>query len=381
VKPTIPFNKPYLTGNELGYVQQVLESGHLCGNGPFTKRCQQFLQERYGFKRTFLTASCTDALEMCAILAGVEPGDEVILPSYTFVSTATAFALRGAVLKFADSQKDHPNVCPESVRSLIGPKTKAIVAVHYAGVACPMDEILEMAQEHNLVVVEDAAQAIDSYYKGKPLGSIGHLAAFSFHETKNIQCGQGGLAVVNDAKMLERAEYVWEKGTNRSRFVRGQVDKYGWVDIGSSYLPGESVAALLWAQLEQIDSIQKRRREIWDAYLEGLKDLDGCFQLPPVPDWATVNGHLFHLVFESSELKEAFQDSLREQGVQASTHYLSLHRSAYYQPRHDGRELRESDRYTECLIRLPLFAGLTDQEVGRVIEAARAWCKKSVGVG
>lgn len=369
MKPIIPFNKPFLTGRELEFVGDVLQSGHLSGNGPYTKKCQEFFQARYGFHRAFLTASCTDALEMCALLADIQPGDEVILPSYTFVSTANAFALRGATLRFADSQDDNPNVDLDSMRSLITPKTKALVAVHYAGVACPMDEILQLAKEHNLLVIEDAAQAIDSHYKGRALGSIGHLSAFSFHETKNIQSGQGGLAVVNDPALVERAEYAWEKGTNRSSFLRGKVDKYRWVDLGSSYLPGESVAALLWAQLLEIDSIQARRIDIWHRYNEGLASLGDRMRLPSIPPFATVNGHLFYLTLQNQAERQKLLESLKNQGVQAATHYLSLHSSPYFEPRHDGRELKNSDLFTDCLLRLPLFADLTDQQVDHIIEA------------
>jgi dTDP-4-amino-4,6-dideoxygalactose transaminase len=368
---------PYLTGRELEFVEQALASGHLSGNGPFTKKCHQFFQERYGFRKVFLTASCTDALEMCAVLCDLAPGDEVIIPSYTFVSTANAFALRGARIRFADSLPDNPNVAPESIRSLITDKTKVIVVVHYAGIACDMDQILDIAREHNLLVVEDAAQAIDSYHRGRPLGSLGDFAAFSFHETKNIQCGQGGLAVINNQALSERAEYVWEKGTNRSQFVRGLVDKYSWVDLGSSYLPGESVAALLWAQLLELEPIQKRRCRVWDLYLDGLKGLGGQVALPTVPEWATRNGHLFHLVLRSKDEADSFLAFLRERGVTAVTHYLSLHSSPYFTTRHDGRSLPNSDKYTDGLIRLPLFPDLTVDEIQLVIDTVLAFVKQT----
>jgi len=368
-KTQVPFNKPYLTGREMEFVKEVLESGHLSGNGPFTKKCQQFFQERYGFRRAFLTASCTDALEMCALLCNLEPGDEVIMPSYTFVSTANAFALRGANIRFADSLPDDPNVDPESIRALISDKTKVIVVVHYAGIACPMEEILEIARANNLLVVEDAAQAIDSTYEGKPLGSLGDLSAFSFHETKNIQCGQGGLAVVNNSKLLTNAEFVWEKGTNRSQFMRGLVDKYSWVSLGSSYLPGESVAALLWAQLTEIDSIQKKRCHIWDRYSEGLGDLN--VDTTKVSPKATRNGHLFHLVLESRRQADDFLDFMRSEGVKAASHYVSLHSSPYFAPKHDGRILPNADKFTERLIRLPLFPELKEEDLDRIIGLTR----------
>src|SRR6056297_1616853 len=254
----IPFNKPYLTGNETAYIKEAVSSGKISGNGTFTKKCQAFFRERYGFKKALLTTSCTDALEMCALLADIQPGDEVIIPSYTFVSTALAFVRQGAVIKFADSRPDHPRIDEESIESLISDRTKAIVPVHYAGIACDMDLIMNLANQYDLLVIEDAAQAIESNYKGQSLGSIGHLAAFSFHETKNINAGEGGLLAINDDRFIGRSEIIWEKGTNRAAFFRGEIDKYGWVDTGSSFLPSELTAAFLWAQLEDIDKIQNR---------------------------------------------------------------------------------------------------------------------------
>ena len=372
----IPFNKPYLTGQELSYVKQVLASNHLSGNGPFTKRCQAFFEERYGFGKTFLTSSCTDALEMCAILADIQPGDEVIMPSYTFVSTANAFALRGARIRFADSLPGNPNIDPKSVSELVSDKTKAVVVVHYAGIACHMDEILEITTKNNLVCIEDAAQAIDSSYKGRPLGSLGDLAALSFHETKNIQCGQGGLAVVNNPKFSERAEYVWEKGTNRSQFVRGQVDKYSWVDLGSSYLPGEAVAALLWAQLEKLDEIQVKRRKIWQSYSERLTELGELIGRPDVPEGADQNGHLYYLTFRDSHEVSDFRAHCDEQGVQATTHYISLHQSSYYAAEREARSLPHSDRFTETLVRLPLFPEMTNEHLDRVVNTVKLFFKK-----
>lgn len=265
----IPFNKPYLTGREAHYMYQAVMKGKLSGNGEFTKRCQSFFEERYGFKKCLLTTSCTDALEMAAILCDIQPGDEVIVPSYTFVSSALAFVREGAKIVFADSMERNPNIDAEKIEALITPKTKVIVPVHYAGVACDMDKIMEIANKYNLIVVEDAAQAIDSYYKGRPLGSIGHLSAFSFHETKNIIAGEGGMLAINDERFIRRAEIIWEKGTNRAEFFRGEVNKYGWVDTGSSFLPSEVVAAFLWAQLEELDNIQNRRKLLWNRYLGG----------------------------------------------------------------------------------------------------------------
>ena len=274
----IPFNKPYLTGKEAHYLYQAVLSGKISGNGMFTQKCHRFFEERYGFKKTLLTTSCTDALEMAAILVGIEPGDEVIIPAYTFTSTANAFILRGAKIVFADSEAVSPNIDPEKIESLITPRTKAIVPVHYAGVACHMDKIMEIAGKHDLFVVEDAAQAVDSFYirtasapSERPLGSIGHLGAFSFHETKNVICGEGGMLAINDEKLIARAEIVWEKGTNRAAFFRGEVDKYSWMDIGSSYLPSDILAAFLYAQLENLDRIQEQRKKNMAPVLRRIK--------------------------------------------------------------------------------------------------------------
>ena len=279
----IDFNRPHMTGNELEYIRQAVEENKkISGNGAFTKRCQQFFEQRYGFKKCLLTTSCTDALEMAAILCDIQPGDEVIVPSYTFVSSALAFVRAGAKIVFADSMERNPNIDAEKIEELITPRTKVIVPVHYAGVACDMERIMEIANRHGILVVEDAAQAIDSYYKGRPLGSIGHLAAFSFHETKNIISGEGGMLVINDERFIRRAEIIWEKGTNRAEFFRGEVNKYGWCDIGSSFLPSEIVAAFLWAQLEQLDNIQDKRKALWSHYYELLKPLadTGRFRHP-----------------------------------------------------------------------------------------------------
>jgi len=314
---------------------------------------------------------------MCAILARIEPGDEVIMPSYTFVSTANAFALRGAKIRFADSQANHPNIALEQIEALITPRTRAIVAVHYAGVACPMDEIMALAAKHGLLVIEDAAQCVGATYKGRPLGSIGDLAAFSFHETKNIQCGQGGLAVVNNPKLIERAEYVWHKGTDRSKFARGEVDKYRWVDLGSSFLPGEAVAASLWAQLEKLDDILEDRKRSWNYYHEHLQKWQSHSLLPEIPSWAEHNAHIYYLLFPSMRLAEEFQAFSRKLGVQASSHYLSLHLSPYFQEQHDGRELPHSDRFTECLSRLPMYTGMRQDQLEKVVAALSEFLAKT----
>lgn len=366
----IPFNKPYLTGQEEHYIAQALKSGKLCGNGTFTQKCQRYFEEHYHFRKCLMTTSCTDALEMAAILLDIHPGDEVIMPSYTFVSTANPFVLRGAKIVFTDSRTDHPGIQENSIEALITPKTKAIVVVHYAGVACDMDVVMDIAHKYGLWVVEDAAQAVDSYYKGKPLGGIGHLGAFSFHETKNIISGEGGMLVVNDERFVKRAEIIWEKGTNRSAFFRGEVDKYGWVDIGSSFLPSEIIAAFLYAQLENLESIQKRRLEIWNRYDEGLKDFaqEQNISLPFIPEFATNNGHMFYIVLKDLEERSKVIQKLKDRDIQAVFHYLSLHESPFYREMHDQRTLATSDRYTNCLLRLPMFFELTEEDQDRVIE-------------
>lgn len=374
----INFNKPYMTGRETEYIRLAVESGKISGNGIFTKRCQAFFEERYGFRKCLLTTSCTDALEMAAILTDVGPGDEVIVPSYTFVSSALAFVRQGAKIVFCDSYRNNPNVDPAEIEKLVTPRTKVIVPVHYAGVACDMDAIMDIARRHNLLVVEDAAQAIDSFYTGKdgvrrPLGSIGHLAAFSFHETKNIISGEGGMLVVNDLRFIRRAEIIWEKGTNRAEFFRGEVNKYGWVDTGSSFLPSEIVAAFLWAQLENLDAIQTRRREIWDFYRAQLSPLaaQGVFSLPEIPGYATNNAHMFYLVFPDLEKRTKFIGDMKARDVQCVFHYLALHASAFYAGKHDGRALPNCDRFADCLVRLPLFYEL---DPGIVVRATSEVC-------
>lgn len=364
----IPFNKPYLTGKEAHYLYQAVLSGKISGNGLFTQKCHDFFRNHYGFQKCLLTTSCTDALEMAALLLDIQPGDEVIMPSFTFVSTANAFVLRGAKIVFVDSHTKNPNLDETQVEALVTPKTKAIVVVHYAGIACEMDTIMAIAERHKLLVVEDAAQAIDSFYKGRPLGSIGHLAAFSFHETKNIISGEGGMLVINDEQFVERAEIIWEKGTNRTAFFRGDVDKYGWVDVGSSFLPSDIIASFLYAQLENLEDIQARRRALWHSYYESLESWarSRSIQLPYLPKYATNNGHMFYLVCQNLAQRTQLIEKLREKGILAVFHYLSLHQSPFYRDKHDGRSLSESDRYSECLIRLPMFYELN---VGEVISA------------
>ena len=376
----IPFNKPYLTGKEAHYMYQAVYTGKLSGNGVFTKKCQQFFEHKYGFKKAIMTTSGTDALEMAAILCDVKPDDEVIVPSYTFVSSALAFVRQGARIIFADSCAHNPNIDAEKIEALITPKTKVIVPVHYAGVACDMDRIMEIANRHNVLVVEDAAQAIDSYYKDKPLGSIGHLGCFSFHETKNVTAGgEGGLLCVNDERFIRRAEIIWEKGTNRAEFFRGMVNKYGWVDTGSSFLPSEINSAFLWAQLESLDTIQTRRKEIWNMYSEGLKGLaeKGYFTMPDMPNYATNNAHMFYLVCRNLDERTQLIAYLKEQGVNAVFHYLSLHLSDYYREHHEGEipDLPQCDRYADCLVRLPMFFELKNEEVDYIMEQIKAFYK------
>ena len=336
------------------------------------------MEARYGFGRCLLTTSCTDALEMAALLLDIQPGDEVIMPSFTFSSTANAFVLRGAKIVFADSRADQPNLDENQIEALISDKTKAIVLVHYAGVACEMDAIMALAERHGIFVVEDAAQAIDATYKGRPLGSIGHLAAFSFHETKNIISGEGGMLAINDERFFERAEILWEKGTNRAAFYRGEVDKYSWVDVGSSFLPTETIAAFLFAQLEAMEDIQTRRLAIWHRYEAGLTNLasKGFFSLPLFPEHSSNNGNMFYLLLPSLEKRTALIRYLVDQhNIHAVFHYLPLHSSPYYQSKHDGRDLTHCDRYANCLLRLPFYYDLSESDQSRVIEAINDFFK------
>jgi dTDP-4-amino-4,6-dideoxygalactose transaminase len=370
----IPFNKPYLTGKEGHYIYQAVLSGKISGDGLFTKKCHAFFEDRFGFKKALLTTSCTDALEMAALLINIQPGDEVIMPSYTFVSTANAFVLRGAKIVFCDSRKDHPCMDEDLIEVLITEKTKAIIPVHYAGVACDMDKIMSIAAKYNLHVIEDAAQAIDSYYidkngKKRALGSIGDMSAFSFHETKNIMAGEGGMLVINNDRFVQRAEVVREKGTNRSQFFRGEVDKYGWVDIGSSFLPSDIIAAFLYAQLENLHDIQAKRKHIWNVYYQGLKPLadKGYFKLPYVPDYATNNAHMFYIIFSSLEDRTEALEALKKNNVHSVFHYLSLHDSPFYSSKHDGRKLTQSDRYSDCLLRLPFYFELTENDIEKIV--------------
>ena len=377
----IPFNKPYLTGKEMQYIEDAVKSGKISGNGLFTKKCQEFFEKEFGFKKTLLTTSCTDALEMAAILADIKEGDEVIVPSFTFVSTALAFVRQGADIVFADSYSNNPNIDADQIEALITEKTKAIVVVHYAGVACDMDKIMSIANKHGIIVIEDAAQAIDSYYISKDgtkkaLGSIGHLSAFSFHETKNIISGEGGMLCINDDRFIQRAEIIWEKGTNRSQFFRGEVDKYSWVDTGSSFLPSEIISAFLWAQIENMRDIQDKRIKIWNRYYEGLSSFEPVSikkaKLPLIPEYATNNAHMFYLVCDNVDDRTRFIQHLKDKGILSVFHYLSLHKSSYYEKYSTRKsELPNSDMFSDCLVRLPLFYELTDEQVEYIINTIK----------
>lgn len=379
---SIPFNKPYITGKEVHYIYDAVSTGHISGNGKYTKLCQAYFQEKLGVKKALLTTSCTDALEMCALLLDIKPGDEVIVPSYTFVSTALAFVRQGATIIFADSREDHPGIDEKSLEDLITSKTKAIVPVHYAGVACDMDAIMDIANKHNIYVVEDAAQAIDSFYTGKdglkkPLGSIGHLSAFSFHETKNIQCGEGGFLGINDDRFVARAEVIWEKGTNRAEFFRGEINKYGWVDTGSSFLPSEITAAFLWAQLEALTEIQQKRKAIWETYRTALQPLHdkGTLKMAYLPDFATNNGHMFYVLCKNLEERTALIQHLKAHGISAVFHYLALNKSQYYLENHKRVTLPNTDRYEDCLLRLPLFCDITATQQNIIIDVIKSFMK------
>jgi dTDP-4-amino-4,6-dideoxygalactose transaminase len=367
----INFNKPYITGKEIEYIKQAVNCGKISGNGVFTQKCQNFFEQKYGFKKCLLTTSCTDALEMSALLCDIQQGDEVIVPSYTFVSTALAFVRQGAKVIFADSCANNPNIDVNKLERLITAKTKVIIPVHYAGIACDMEKIMDIAERHNLFIVEDAAQAIDSYHKEKPLGGIGHLGCFSFHDTKNIISGEGGMLVVNDDRFIKRSEIIWEKGTNRAEFFRGEVNKYGWVDVGSSFLPSEITAAFLWAQIENLNDIQTKRKAIWNTYNDELKFWanKNHFQLPDIPEYATNNAHMFYLICPSMEWRTNLINYLKERNIFSVFHYLSLHNSPYYQNKYEGYPLINADRFSDCLLRLPLFYELEEKQINYIIES------------
>ena len=374
----IRFNVPHITGKEMTYIQDAISRGRLSGDGYYSEQCRKFFNKEFDFTNNFLTTSGTDALEMAALLMEISPGDEIIMPSYTFVSTANAFVLRGARIVFADSLPDHPNIDHTTVASLITKRTKALVVVHYGGVACDMTAIMQIAEQFGFVVIEDAAHSIDSYYQNKALGTFGDYAAFSFHETKNINCGEGGLLVVRDELKAKRAEIIREKGTNRSAFFRGEIDKYGWVDIGSSFLPSELLAAFLFAQLESLTGIQERRKQLWTNYLRELKFLEKFgYQLPFIPSYATNNGHLFYLLCPSLIVRTELIEFLSSSGIKSVFHYLPLHRSKYYLESHNTLEfsLPNAERYGDTLLRLPIYSDLKDDEQLYIIDKVSEFVK------
>jgi dTDP-4-amino-4,6-dideoxygalactose transaminase len=366
----IPFNKPYICGKELRNIAQAHALGQMAGDGSFTKKCNEWLEQRTGCYKALLTHSCTAALEMAAILADIGPGDEVIMPSYTFVSTANAFVLRGGVPVFVDIRPDTLNIDETLIEDAITPRTKAIVPVHYAGVACEMDTIMDIARRHNLLVIEDAAQGVMATYKGKALGAIGHMGTLSFHETKNLTSGEGGALLINDPKLAERAEIIREKGTNRSQFFRGQVDKYTWVDIGSSYLPGEIIAAFLWAQMEEAESITQKRLDIWQHYHEGLASLEtvGTLRRSMIPDGCLHNAHMYYVLLDSYQTRTSLIAKLKEEGVNSVFHYVPLHcapAGLKYGKVHGA--MTHTDDLADRLLRLPLWIGLNGDEQDKVI--------------
>jgi dTDP-4-amino-4,6-dideoxygalactose transaminase len=382
----IPFNRPYMTGRELWYISQAHANAHLSGDGPFTKRCHAWLERQTGAAKALMTQSCTAALEMSALLLDLQPGDEIIMPSFTFVSTANAFVLRGATPVFVDVRPDTLNIDENLIEAAITPRTRAICVVHYAGVACEMDRILEIASRHGLQVVEDAAQGIFSRYRGRPLGAIGAMGALSFHETKNVISGEGGALLINDAALIERAEIIREKGTNRSKFFRGQVDKYTWVDVGSSYLPGEIISAFLAAQFEDAEQITARRLALWDRYHAWAAPLEqqGLLRRPVIPAYCTHNAHMYYLLLPSLDVRTRFIDELKEREVGAVFHYIPLHSSPA--GRKYGRphgSLAVTDDLSERLVRLPMWLGM-EEHMDYLLEvvdaAARRLCTGSVRV-
>lgn len=375
----IPFNKSALVGNEIAYLKQCARLGKISGDGIFTKKCQNFFKKRFKFANSFLTTSCTDAIEMAAILINCQANDEIIMPSYTFVSTANPFVLRGAKIKFVDSCFNHPNIDADLIEKSITKKTKAIVVVHYAGIACEMNKIKKIARKYNLYLIEDCAHAIDAYYKNRLLGSFGDFSAFSFHETKNLSCGEGGLLVVNNKKFVKRAEIIREKGTNRSAFFRGEINKYQWVDIGSSFLPSDLNAAFLYAQLEKIDLIQKKRKSIFNRYKKNLSRLPSLgIQLPLIPNYASQNGHLFYINCKNEKQKIALIKFLKSFGVNPASHYISLHQSNFYKKDNGKVSLINSDRFTKTLLRLPLYFNLSNKQIDYISKLIINFFKKKI---
>ncbi|MFH0894631.1 MAG: dTDP-4-amino-4,6-dideoxygalactose transaminase [Bacteroidota bacterium] len=372
----IPFNKPALTGKEITYIRKVLEGGTYSGNGFFTKQVHDFFKKS-GFQQPYLTSSCSAALEMAALVAGINEGDEIILPSFTFVSTANAFAFRGAKLVFADSSDNSPNIDVTKAEALITKKTKAIVCVHYGGIACDMKALTALAKKHNIFLIEDAAHAIGCTYKGKPLGSIGNMGTLSFHETKNINAGEAGLLCINEKSLVKNADIIWEKGTNRKEFDKGQVDKYEWVGLGSSFLASEITAAFLCAQLEALDKINDKRIKIWNEYHQQFDQLnnEGKLAIPHVPEYASHNGHIYYLVCSCEEERKKLILHLKKAGVHAVFHYQSLHQSKYFKNQYSGSSLSNADKFSECLVRLPLFYSMKKPEQLHIIKSVLSFYK------
>lgn len=368
----VPFNIPHITGQESKYITDVIASKKLSGNGKYTQLCHKWFKERFGLEHCLLTTSCTDALEMTSLLADIQPGDEVIIPTYTFVSAANAFVLRGAKIVFADSLPDHPNIDHTLIESLITTRTKAIVVVHYAGVACDMDAIMETATKHDLIVIEDAAQSIGVKYKDRFLGTIGHFGTFSFHATKNIQCGEGGLLIVNDDEYIKRSEIIWEKGTNRAAFIRGEVDKYTWVDVGSSFLPSELNAAFLWAQLENFDQIQHSRLAAWHYYQKELAEIKNI-SLPNIPDYSTNNAHIFYIVCKDLDHRIKLSDHLKAKSIHAYFHFICLDKSAMNPNKKESKHFQNATIFEDCLLRLPIYTDIRQAELDYVVESVSSF--------
>lgn len=370
----IPLHSPHITGKEKEYISKVIDSGVLSGNGPFTKKCHSFFEGKFNFRKTLLTNSCTDALEMCALLLDLQPGDEILIPSFTFVSTANAFHNYGVKPVFCDSAPGQPNIDVSKIESKISSSTKAIVIMHYAGIACEMDELVNLAKKHNLFLIEDAALGLGSKYKDRFLGGIGDLGTFSFHQTKNITCGEGGLLVINHPELISKAEIIWEKGTNRAAFLRGESDKYEWVSKGSSFLTSEIHAAFLTAQLEKFDFIHETLVQKWKKYAESIVPNERI-SLPSHSNDVKLNGSIFYLIFDSEELKNRFMEYMRGHGISVSTHYRCLHNSRFYKSRFLGEKLINSEKISETLVRLPLFVDLTRDEQNFIIEKINEFIK------
>lgn len=364
----IPFHIPFVSGNEEKLLHDVISSKNISGNGKYTSICHQFFTNHFSAQKTLLTSSCTDALEMSALLTEINLGDEVIMPSYTFVSTANPFVLRGAKIIFVDSENDSPNMDAAQIEKCISPKTKVIVVVHYAGIACDMEKILAVAKNHNLTVIEDAAQCIGAKYNGKPLGSLGNLGAISFHDTKNINCGEGGLLIINDKNFSEKSEIIWEKGTNRSAFLRGEIKKYEWVNLGSSYLPSELTAAFLSAQINELQKVTDKRKSLWNTYHSGLNSLNDKIGLPVLRKNTEHNGHIYYILCKSAEERNRLMVHLKENGIETAFHYQALHKSKYFVNKHDGRKLPNAEMFSDRLLRLPLYFDMNEGEVKYVVD-------------